>query len=419
MQIFLVVVAATVAVPALVLGVECVLAVLPRRRTSPLETERPSIAVLVPAHNEQDYITTTIQSLRSQLSDADRLLVIADNCTDATAHRARAAGAEVLERTSETERGKGFALRFGLHALRSAPPEVVLMFDADCQAEEGAIDLLARVAHTRQRPIQSAYLMHPPADGQLSTLSAVSAFAVLIKNFVRPLGLQRLGLPCLLTGSGMAFPWKVLDAVPQPGSHIVEDMHYSTDLALAGYAPLPAMDARVHALLPSAKSAFVTQRTRWEHGHLSVISSQAPRLFVGALRRFSPALFALMLELSVPPLSLLVCLLMAITPVVGVASWAVGTRIPLFVLLAAGLFAGGGLAIAWLRYATHLLTLRQVLSIPLYVLKKLPLYGKFVTAQETTWVRTARSTTIANEPPAPHFAGSNSPKAPSSNSAKT
>ena len=40
--------------------------------------------------------------------DRRRLIVIADNCTDATADIARDAGAEVIERTAPDNRGKGF-----------------------------------------------------------------------------------------------------------------------------------------------------------------------------------------------------------------------------------------------------------------------------------------------------------------------
>ena len=46
------------------------------------------------------------------------------------------------------------------------------------------------------------------------TVWAISALAFLVKNQVRPRGLARLGLPCLLTGTGMAFPWAVIRGAP-------------------------------------------------------------------------------------------------------------------------------------------------------------------------------------------------------------
>src|SRR5437762_2498433 len=76
----------------------------------------------------------------------DRVLVVADNCTDATAAVAREHGVDVVDRFDETRRGKGFALDFGLRALdeiSSAPP-IVVMLDADCMLAPGALDALAR-----------------------------------------------------------------------------------------------------------------------------------------------------------------------------------------------------------------------------------------------------------------------------------
>src|SRR5689334_7218222 len=67
-------------------------------------TARPAVTVLVPAHDEVGQIGTLLESLRPQLTAADRLIVIADNCTDDTAAVARDCGAEVIERREPTLR---------------------------------------------------------------------------------------------------------------------------------------------------------------------------------------------------------------------------------------------------------------------------------------------------------------------------
>ncbi|MDP2231988.1 glycosyltransferase family 2 protein, partial [Methylotenera sp.] len=104
---------------------------------------RPSIAVIIPAHNEQVLIQSTITSVLSQLNQDDRLIVVADNCTDATASIARAAGAEVVERFNLQERGKGYALDFGVRHCAQNPPEVVIIVDADCQVGAKSLYRLA------------------------------------------------------------------------------------------------------------------------------------------------------------------------------------------------------------------------------------------------------------------------------------
>lgn len=80
------VVLAVVLVPLAVLVVETVAALLPRRRSFADQAgPRPSCAVLIPAHDEEAGIGRTLAGVLAQLRPGDRLLVVADNCSDRTA----------------------------------------------------------------------------------------------------------------------------------------------------------------------------------------------------------------------------------------------------------------------------------------------------------------------------------------------
>ena len=146
--------------------------------------KRPAVTVLIPAHNEHLVLAKTLHSIFPQLAENDRLLVVADNCSDDTAKIAEAAGAEVIERFDPERRGKGYALDFGVRHLRSNPPDVVIVIDADCQVGEGAIDRLARICAEADRPVQALYLMHAPYGAGLGV--RVAEFAWRVKNQVRP-----------------------------------------------------------------------------------------------------------------------------------------------------------------------------------------------------------------------------------------
>ena len=388
-------IAMAASLPALVLGGECLLALLPLRKDRRAERgQRPALAVIVPAHNEQAGIHETLESLLSQLGPDDRLIVVADNCEDETADVARRLGATVLERVDRDHRGKGYAIRFALKDLAAKPPQVVAVIDADCIPQPGCLERIARAAFASGHPIQSAYVMLPPVGASPGTL--ISAFAVVVKNYIRPRGLQRLRMPCLITGSGVAYPWEALEQVPHPKSHIVEDMHYSVDLALAGMAPLPCMEAVVESRLPAAKAAARTQRTRWEHGHLSVMLSQGPRLLTGAWRQQSLCLLVLFLELMVPPLSLLLFLLAMVGGMLLVTCWWATAWAPL-ALFSVGMGTTAiGLTTAWWRFGRRALPVRMLAKVPQYVLGKLSIYAKFLTAPEQSWVRTARDPNLLN-----------------------
>ena len=136
------------------------------------------------------------------------MLVVADNCTDDTAAVARLSGAEVVDRQDSERIGKGYALDWGLGHLDKDPPDVVVMIDADCRLAEGSIGRLTGACSMTKRPVQALYLMTVPDGSQIN--KQIAAFAWRVKNWVRPLGLGGLGLPCQMVGTGMAFPWSVI-----------------------------------------------------------------------------------------------------------------------------------------------------------------------------------------------------------------
>jgi cellulose synthase/poly-beta-1,6-N-acetylglucosamine synthase-like glycosyltransferase len=388
-QVVLVLVAVVLLLPILVLLLECLGALLPNPRAvcSHLPS-RPRIAILVPAHNEATGIAATLDTLLPQVNQGDRLIVIADNCSDGTAEIARAAGAMVLERQDQHQRGKGYALDFGLNWLATDPPDVVVMVDADCTVAAGAVESIANLAIAHGRPVQAVYLLSQPNEP--TPKAAISSLAFTVKNLVRPLGLYRFRLPCLLTGTGMAFPWIVLNQISLASGNIVEDMQLALDLAIAGYPPLLCPEARVTGALPQQAHAAKSQRTRWEHGHLQTLFTQVPRLLGESLRQQRLDLLAIALDLCVPPLSLLVLLwVLAIAIAAGAGLFGV-SQLPLLLLAIAGLLLLTAIGAAWAKFCRHTLPLRSLLAIPFYILWKIPLYLTFLIRPQTQWVRTDR-----------------------------
>jgi hypothetical protein len=377
---------AVLAVPLGVMTLECVLALWPTRPVSPPDAPAcPPCVVLIPAHDEEAVVARTLQSVGAQLRPGDRVLVVADNCTDGTADVARAHGAEVVERADPARRGKGYALAFGRDALAAAPPDVVVVLDADCTLGGDALRRLVRAAVAGRRPAQGSYRMVAPAAA--GPERQVAAFAFVVKNLIRPLGLRRLGLPCLLMGTGMAFPWDVFRGAPLAHGHIVEDMGLTVDLALAGRPPVFVPEADILGEFPVDDRAAATQRRRWEHGHLRVIVACVPRLLGAAVRRGRVGLAALALDVGVPPLSALV--LAAGAGLAALGGWAAagGSWQPAAALAGTGLLALLVLAAAWWR---SVLPARTLVRIPWYVANKIPLYFRFLIRPERAWVRTSR-----------------------------
>nr|WP_169131377.1 glycosyltransferase family 2 protein [Aromatoleum evansii] len=384
----LAIVPALLLVPVVVLFVQ-VLAALPRRRSRSVRASaRPRVAVLVPAHDEALGIVATVRNIRAQLGDGDRLVVIADNCSDDTALLAREAGAEVIVRQDPQRRGKGYALDFGMRFLEAAPPQAVAIVDADCRLADGALDRLARSCGASGRPVQALYLMHAPAGAGLKL--RIAEFAWAVKNRLRPLGYARLGLPCQLMGSGMVFPWATLRDAELASGHIVEDLKLGLELTAAGHAPLFCPEARVGSDFPCSDEGARTQRTRWEHGHLAMIVADAPRLLRLALTRRNLRLAALVLDLCVPPLALLTLAVVAAFALTGVLAAAAGPVLPFALATLACALLATAVLLAWAACGRDIVSFADLVRAPLYALSKIPLYLRFLVRRQVDWVRSRR-----------------------------
>ena len=99
-------------------------------------------------------------------------------------------------------------MAWGLRHLGMDPPDIVIIVDADCRLADSAIDRLAAACAVTHRPVQALDLMTAPDESPINF--RVAEFAWRLKNWVRPLGLRALGLPCQLMGTGMAFPWDLI-----------------------------------------------------------------------------------------------------------------------------------------------------------------------------------------------------------------
>jgi len=347
-------------------AVQAVAALLLSDRPLPVASLRPSIGVLIPAHDEEQNIEATLSQIKEELSPADRLLVVADNCSDQTAALAARAGADIVIRNDPNLRGKGFALAAGLRHLAATPPDVVVFVDADCRVSSGDVGLLARACATANAPVQCLNLMVAKPDCRAPP--RLAEFAWRIKNVLRPNGYARIGLPCHLLGTGMALPWRLVDPQMFATGHLSEDILLGLELAMKGFPPRFFREASVTSYFPNTQAGQDQQKQRWVHGHFALINSHVPRLIYQGLRRRQLGLLTLAADLAVPPLGVLAAanitlLLMSLTWM-----FAVGAYAPLaFATVASALFASS-LVAAWCVCGRDLIGLEEVKKLPRHII---------------------------------------------------
>jgi glycosyltransferase involved in cell wall biosynthesis len=94
--------------------------------------EGAPIAVVIPAYNEEPTVAAVIADIpRDVVGMATETIVVVDGASDATAARARAAGALVCD--VRVNRGQGAALRLGYRLARERGAQIIITIDADGQ----------------------------------------------------------------------------------------------------------------------------------------------------------------------------------------------------------------------------------------------------------------------------------------------
>ncbi|NUM56060.1 MAG: glycosyltransferase family 2 protein [Candidatus Hydrogenedentes bacterium] len=353
------------------------------------------IAVLCPAHNEELQIENTVAQLLASDYASDRfdVFVIADNCTDATAKRARKSGATVFERTDKVLRGKGQALDWCLksHADAFRGYDAIMLVDADATVNSRFLaEVSASLSHPDVRVVQAWNGVSNPDAGWRTALTW-AGFALI--NGLRPAGRSYWGGTADIKGCGMAFRSDVLLSYGWPAYSIVEDIEFSIRLLIDGILVYFNPDAAVISEMPTTTAQAEPQRRRWESGRLQTVITYAPLLLRAFARSPRWRYIDMLLELCVPPLSLLVFLELACVVAAMFAGW------QWVVAFALCLAATGVYVVAGLRQRN---APREVwmglLAVPLFLFWKIPFYLRLVTGRkQEAWERTKRIAEVERE----------------------
>ncbi len=273
---------------------------LPRPAAS---SRRLKFDVIVPAHDEELVIQRVVSSLLKLDWPADRfrVVVIADNCTDATAAIARATGAEVLERQDSQRRGKGYALMFAFdRSLERGFADAVVVIDADSRAEPNLLEAFAARIEGGAQAMQADGAVLDPMLAMRTRLMAIALGAF---HRLRSRARERLGLSSGIRGNGWCVTHDLLRRMPYRAFTLAEDVEYGIDIALIGTRVCYADEATVFAeMVPTARDS-VKQRQRWEFGRIDLRRSRTRPLLRAAWQRRSALCLDLAIDLIVPPLS--------------------------------------------------------------------------------------------------------------------
>jgi cellulose synthase/poly-beta-1,6-N-acetylglucosamine synthase-like glycosyltransferase len=245
-----------------------------------------TVTVLIPAHNEAASIGATLDSLRAQDPAPNRVIVVADNCTDATESVAQAHGAEVFVTVGNIHKKAG-ALNQALRGLLDSlgDNDIVMCMDADTVLDDGFLAAgIQRFTNDRAMMAIGGLFYGQKGHGILGQLQR--------NEYIRySREIRRLrGRVFVLTGTASMFRARALRSVAAnrgqllPGAHddvydtaaLTEDNELTLAIkSLGGLMASPNSCRVVTELMPTWRNLW-TQRLRWQRGALENIGAYGP-----------------------------------------------------------------------------------------------------------------------------------------------
>ena len=208
----------------------------PRERT-PGVAGTTRFIIVIPAHDEERTIRPTVESCLSVDYDRSlfRVVVVADNCTDATAQVVRSLGVEVIERIDPDRLGKGYAIDFFFRTYPATAPEpaydAMVVIDADTLVAPNMLSVFSGSLASGRDWIQCYNTVR---NSDASWRTQLLTFALSLVNGIWLLGQQRLRMSVGLRGNGMCFSREGLVRYPWDAFGLVEDKEFSWSLRLVG-----------------------------------------------------------------------------------------------------------------------------------------------------------------------------------------
>jgi cellulose synthase/poly-beta-1,6-N-acetylglucosamine synthase-like glycosyltransferase len=226
--------------------------------------------VVVPAHNEAATIKQTIQSCLHQTYPATQVIVVADNCTDATASLARAAGATVIEGSGGS---KASAQNLALpHVLA----DVVVALDGDNTLDATA---LAHLVSTMRAGHAGTCASVLPKDTSTIYSQYRTMYHALANGWTKKIQ-DILGRQLVLNGMANCHRTDVLIRMGGfPDDSVTEDFNLTWALHRRGYSVAFTPEAFVYTQEPTSFRELIGQMHRWTAGFAQcMVTHRAPLL---------------------------------------------------------------------------------------------------------------------------------------------
>ncbi len=252
-----------------------------RAQNRPPKTKTAKIVVVVPAHNEEESIGRVVQSLLDQTRRPDRIVVVADNCTDRTVEIARRFGRRVtvIETVGNTDRKVG-ALRTAWQQYVAYGFDYMLGVDGDTVLSPSSLaDLETELeASPKVGGIMARYTFDPTIAQTKWAGLLVRMQRIEFASWTLDI-LHRKRNTYVLGGQATLFRVSALQEVvdeerrlsPWDPEAQVEDMELTWALSSRGWETRVSSTARAYAGPMLTVKSLWAQRRKWDEGMIRLL----------------------------------------------------------------------------------------------------------------------------------------------------
>ncbi|MDF1604126.1 glycosyltransferase family 2 protein [Nocardioides sp. YIM 152315] len=255
-----------------------------------LQHGEPFVSILVPAHNEEDSIASTVHYLEHQLNyPADRyeIIVIDDASTDRTAEILLALQDEYPHLrviTIAANRGKAHGFNVALAYAKGA---FLLSNDADTKPNPDA--LWQYMSYFEREGGQNVGAVTGNMLAANRTTLTAQAQQNELNSIIGLIKRSQMSYGALFAFSGANTMYRkqaVLDVGGWHAEQPTEDIAIAWDMQTAGWRALFAPRIRFFLDVPERLKALIRQRRRWSSGGIYVLLTKGPRLLRNPVRNF-------------------------------------------------------------------------------------------------------------------------------------
>ena len=344
-----------------------------------------NFAFIVAAHNEEVVIQDIVNSLKKVEYPKEMydIFVIADNCTDSTAIKARQAGASVYERFNKDQKGKGYALEWMFDNIFNMEKKYdsIVVLDADNLVSINFLKVMNNKLCEGYKVVQGYLDSKNPND---SWITGSYSIAFWTSNRMFQLSRNNIGLSNQLGGTGFCVDTDILKKLGWGATCLTEDLEFTCKLVLNDCKVGWAHDAIIYDEKPLNLKQSWAQRKRWMQGFADVASRYFFKMLKKGIKEFN----WMALDCALYSIQPIITILLGIAMVLNMVNYF--TMAPELITQAINIIQSANFNI--LRVGTVLLVVMQFIYTPFILILdkkfsfKILLYYLIYPIYSVTWI---------------------------------